>query len=205
MLLAERAKFCAPAKMAALWANCLEEMTSLYYPPFRAADEAELLVTSSTALRAYVEDLIEFSDDVIAKAWKEVRRAHKVERWPTIGAIREACLARVPRGSSPGAVRADHQAVDKFPHKDAANAFLRTAQGQWAIRHRCALGAWQHVAEFKEPPSRDQLQRIHDQTRRNEEIAATLKGALAATLRDAWAAREEREDRLAAEFEERAA
>jgi hypothetical protein len=76
---------------ARVWAYCLTEMLSLYYPPFRADDENEMLDLAVTGIRAYVEDLSEFSAADLERGWREVRRNHKVERWPTIGAIREAC------------------------------------------------------------------------------------------------------------------
>jgi hypothetical protein len=65
----------------------------MYYPPFRAETEEELAEQSVVWLRACVEDLMEFPIHVLADAWKEVRRSHKVERWPTIQVIRDACLA----------------------------------------------------------------------------------------------------------------
>lgn len=68
-------------------------MLVLYYPPFRADDDIELADQTVIALRAYVEDLAEFPQDALRNGWREVRRAHKVERWPTIQVIRDACIA----------------------------------------------------------------------------------------------------------------
>lgn len=75
-----------------LWVAVLAEMLLLYYPPFRADSDPELLEQSAVALRAYVEDLGEFDRETLASAWRSVRRGHKTERWPTIEAIRSACL-----------------------------------------------------------------------------------------------------------------
>jgi len=68
------------------------EMMLLFYPPFRADSDEELLELSIIGARAYVEDLSEFPPDVLSKGWREVRRQHKVERWPTIEMIRSCCL-----------------------------------------------------------------------------------------------------------------
>jgi hypothetical protein len=50
-------------------------------------------------MRPYVEDLAEFHPDVIESAWRNVRRGHKVERWPTLQSIREECLRLRDRGA----------------------------------------------------------------------------------------------------------
>lgn len=66
-------------------------MVLLYYPPFRANDDDEMMELATIALRAYVEDLVQYPEPTLRRAWREVRRAHKVERWPTIQTILEAC------------------------------------------------------------------------------------------------------------------
>lgn len=63
----------------------------LYYPPFRASTDDELLEQAVIGAKAYIEDLAEFSIEALCDGWKQVRRRHKLERWPTIQAIREAC------------------------------------------------------------------------------------------------------------------
>lgn len=76
---------------ANLW-PILNKMLLLYYPPFIAETEEELEEQVLSALEDYIEDLIEFDADVLAKGWRDVRRSHKVQRWPTSGAMRDACL-----------------------------------------------------------------------------------------------------------------
>lgn len=74
-----------------MWSQVIEEMVILYWPPFRASDEVELTYLAEVGLRAYVADLREFPSDVLRNGWAAARRAHRVERWPTIGAIRDQC------------------------------------------------------------------------------------------------------------------
>jgi len=84
--------------------NVLDEMMILFYPPFRASTDDELLEQASIGAKAYVEDLAEFRVETLADAWRQVRREHKTERWPTIQTIRDACLTasggRGPRRSN---------------------------------------------------------------------------------------------------------
>lgn len=81
-------------------------MLVLYYPPFRAADDIELLDMSVIGARAYVEDLEGFEPDAIAEGWRRCRRLHKVERWPTL----QEWASQVPVRSSPHAYAAPTQA-----------------------------------------------------------------------------------------------
>ena len=85
----------------AVWEEVLEEMLTLYYPPFRASTDEELLEQATVGIRAYVEDLAEFRRGTLADAWRTVRRQHKTERWPTIHAIRDACLTATGQRSGP--------------------------------------------------------------------------------------------------------
>lgn len=71
--------------------TALEQMLLLYYPPYRAQDEDELLSTTVLAISAYVEDLAAIDPDVLAEAWREVRSRHKTQGWPTLGTILDAC------------------------------------------------------------------------------------------------------------------
>lgn len=70
-----------------IWNAALEEMLLLYFPPFRAATDEELLAQTVVALKAYLEDLAGYPEAVLRAAWRATRRAHKVERWPTIQTI----------------------------------------------------------------------------------------------------------------------
>jgi hypothetical protein len=72
-------------------------MLVLYYPPHRADSEEELLEQAVIALEDYLDDLAEFDRMTLQSAWREVRRAHRGQGWPTISVIRDACLAHAPR------------------------------------------------------------------------------------------------------------
>lgn len=81
-------------------------MLTLFYPPFRAADDVEMLELSVKGIRAYAEDLAGYPEEQLRKAWRQVRREHKVERWPTINAILEAIGADQSGGTrAPGRYR----------------------------------------------------------------------------------------------------
>lgn len=103
------------------WDSCLEEMLTLFYPPFRAADDVEMLELSVKGIRAYAEDLADLPEHVLRKAWREVRRHHKVERWPTI----EAILSAARDGSGPS-----HRAGGRRQATDAELEYQRVAYGQ---------------------------------------------------------------------------
>src|SRR6185312_9697592 len=95
-----QSRIVSDAVLDRVWENCLEPMLILYYPPHRAADETELTYQAGVALRDYIEYLAEFPADVIREGWREARRAHKTQGWPTIQAIREACMVRAPRAQN---------------------------------------------------------------------------------------------------------
>lgn len=67
------------------------EMLTLFYPPMRADTDEQMLEQVGLALRAYVTDLAEFDGEALREGWREVRRTHKVARWPAIQEIREKC------------------------------------------------------------------------------------------------------------------
>ncbi len=90
----------------------------MYYPPFRAEDETELLRLAIVGMRPYVEDLAEFKPDIIETAWRNVRRGHKVERWPTLQSIREECLRLTDRGSSERGHRSSAPASPSKPWEE---------------------------------------------------------------------------------------
>lgn len=77
-------------------------MLLLYYPPHRADSEEELLEQAVVALEDYFDDLKDFDRPVLESAWREVRRAHRGQGWPTIAAIRDACLDIRPEPASGG-------------------------------------------------------------------------------------------------------
>ncbi len=98
----------SPASHLGRVRSILEEILVLYYPPFRAEDETELLRLAIVGMRPYVEDLAEFKPDIIETAWRNVRRGHKVlttfagENWRTgrsqrAGTRRSGCIARTRR------------------------------------------------------------------------------------------------------------
>jgi hypothetical protein len=80
-------------------------MLTLFYPPFRAADDVEMLELSVKGIRAYAEDLAGVPEAQLRKAWREVRRTHRVERWPTINAILEAIGSDRETPRNPGRYR----------------------------------------------------------------------------------------------------
>lgn len=96
-------------------------MLTLFYPPFRAADDVEMLELSVKGIRAYAEDLADQPEHILRRAWREVRRVHKVERWPTIQVILEACQQGGGAGQKAGGYR---QATD------AEMDYQRRAYGQ---------------------------------------------------------------------------
>lgn len=80
-----------------LWASFLEQMLILFYPPFRAETDDELLRQSVVALNAWVDDLGEFDAKTLEAGWRAVRRAHRTPRWPVSGDVRAACLDACPK------------------------------------------------------------------------------------------------------------
>lgn len=154
--------------LADSFAYCLREMLLLYYPPFRADSDVELTDLTVTGIRAYVEDLAEFQPEVLAEGWRQARRGHKVERWPTISDIRDRCqsVAADRSGVRPDPVipaeRQDRKPLEKFPHRAMADGWMSSDQGQWALRVGCGPDCWDYVAERGEFPTRDQLAKIRD-------------------------------------------
>ena len=65
----------------------LEEMLTLYYPPFRAEDDDELLRQTQIALQRYVTELCVLDHAALDARWSAALRVHRVERWPVIAAI----------------------------------------------------------------------------------------------------------------------
>jgi len=110
----------SPESLNRAWGACLAEMLVLFYPPFRAADEVEMLELSAKGVRAYAEDLSGYTEDQLRKAWRQVRREHKVERWPTINAILDAIGSDNRSARSPSGRR---------PANDAELEYQRTAYG----------------------------------------------------------------------------
>lgn len=146
-------------------------MLTLYYPPFRADDDVELLQLSTVGIRAYIDDLAEFDAETLANGWREARRAHKVERWPTISDIRDRCVFHAGRRDGvkplqPAAMRrmgrAGDEVPDKFPHRQMADEWMATERGQWALRNECGPECWDYVAERGEIPDREKVADLRD-------------------------------------------
>ncbi len=176
-------------------------MLGLYYPPFRADDDVELLDLAVTGIRAYVEDLSEFSGDTLSAGWRTCRRDHRTERWPTIGAIREACLAAQPAPAPRASVqRQDRKSLDKYPFPVLANDFLLTPRGQWGLRNGCGLAAWERVAETGRDLTRDEMKQVHDSVQRNHAALSGEVVGLRASLARFWEARMKREAALAEQY-----
>lgn len=165
-----------------MFAYCLREMLVLYYPPFRAKGEEELTDLAVTGIKAYAEDLCEFENETLAEGWRQARRAHKVERWPTISDIRDRCLALAERKhiatapKPPAAERIDRQPLEKFPHRKVADDWMRTDQGQWALTHGCGPECWDFVAEHGEAPGRDRIADLHREAQARRQRLQDIPG-----------------------------
>ncbi len=96
-------------------------MLILYFPPFPADNEAVMLEQAVIGIRAYAEDLATIPEATVAKAWRTVRREHKVGRWPTIAAILDACREGQSKTYAPGAPR---------PATDEEQEHQRVAYGE---------------------------------------------------------------------------
>lgn len=183
--------------LANVFTYVLTEMLLLFYPPFRAIDDVELLELSIRGVKAYAEDLCEFSPEVLQDGWREARRNHRVERWPTISDIRDACLAardrRNPKQPSHAGERQPYVKPlgDKFLHRQQANDWLLTEQGQWALRHGCASDCWDHIAEHGEGLDRDKISALlAKSTARAERLAALPEDGRARRYADGITKRE---------------
>lgn len=110
----------------------LDEMLTLYYPPFRAESEEELLDQTLVALRRYVIELGCYDRDTIDRAWGEVVSRHKTERWPTVGEIAEECRARDPQARTASAtLPGERKGYDpkRFPPKARPDFTYAIEQG----------------------------------------------------------------------------
>lgn len=98
----------SPHELDKVFQEILNEMLTLHYPPFRAEDDDELLEMAAVALRAYAEELAPFDRIALSRAWREVLKDHKTERWPVLGVILDACRASAPSGSRASAPGSDN-------------------------------------------------------------------------------------------------
>ena len=122
-----------------MWRAALEEMLLLYFPPFRATTDEELLGQVVVALGAYLEDLAGHPEEALRDAWRATRRAHKTERWPTIQAI----LANLPASQTNvvqfhgrGAIRpaTPQQKADMIEIFGHASERISEAHARWVER-----------------------------------------------------------------------
>lgn len=111
-------------------------MLLLYYPPFRATDEAELLALTVIGLDAYVEELSRFDEDTLAKAWREVRARHRTQGWPVIGVIVDAC--------NQGGRKSPYQSgMDKREsEREASDALLNDILYNGTLGYEAAQQGW---------------------------------------------------------------
>lgn len=79
-------------RLRILWDNGLEQMVTLYYPPYTAADDGEMLRSAVIGLQAYLDDLGHATPEQFQYAYRMVRRSHKTLRWP----LPEAFLKHLP-------------------------------------------------------------------------------------------------------------
>lgn len=110
-------------------------MLILHYPPFRANDAEELLRQSLVGLRRYVLELDRYGVDALDKGWSAVLVDHRVERWPTIGTIVEAC-ARYDRRPGPVLVASEASHAER---ERIAERVLASFTG-----HEAAREGWCH-------------------------------------------------------------
>ena len=140
--------------------NVLDEMMILYYPPFRAASDDELLEQAVIGARAYVDDLAEFSSDALAVGWRSVRRAHKLERWPTINTIRDACGSVAPARRIDPYREKRQQEIDEQRRVEAlADQWTRNAVGDRAAREGWLLALVEFIKSKGREPSDGEIER----------------------------------------------
>jgi len=80
------------------------EMLTLYYPPYSADDDDEMVECAIVGLKSYVADLGHATAEEMAYAWKMVRRSHKTQRWPLPAAFLEF-LPEPPTAIPPKSMR----------------------------------------------------------------------------------------------------
>lgn len=188
-------------------------MVILYYPPHRAPDDAELEYECNVALRDYLEDLAEFPAEILRGGWREARRTHKTQAWPTIAAIRNACLALAPRaqhahtlGSDPRCMadnRMQKAEMAAPQHTVMADSWMQTQDGQRMLENGNGYDGWLHVARLGRPPHGPEIDRMMAARERALTGLATLDEAH--PLRRFYLARDKSEARLAERFLRRGA
>lgn len=80
-------------KLNRVFDEVLDELLILFWPPYRADTNRELLDCAVTGLKQYVEDLSDYTADELSAGWREVRRRHKTQGWPALGVVLAACDA----------------------------------------------------------------------------------------------------------------
>ncbi|WP_143861975.1 hypothetical protein [Nostoc linckia] len=75
----------------------------MYYPPFEATTNDDLVRKTVIALRAYVMQLNQYPPDVLEKAWRTVQRnlsledgKNKWRKWPDLRLIQAECRKIMP-------------------------------------------------------------------------------------------------------------
>lgn len=109
----------------ALWATIIEPMIILWYPPAGADNPDDLDAWAAIAIQNYIQDLIEFDPPTLANGWTKIRRTHTGKAWPTIAAIRAACVdaqksnapATTPATRFTNQTRWDAMAADCLKHQ----------------------------------------------------------------------------------------
>lgn len=136
----------------------LEQMLLLYYPPFRAQDEDELLSMAVVAVRAYVEDLAPVEPEVLADGWKTVRARHKTQGWPTLGTILDACSVPLTRNEIVDRHKAEKANIEDLLNRVLWNGDLgrQAAEEGWADSLRIFLT---EEARQPEPSEVDKMRR----------------------------------------------
>jgi hypothetical protein len=192
-----------PAALDRVWSGCLREMVILYYPPAEADNDAGLLDYCETAIGGYLEDLAEFSSDVIREGWKAVRRKHAKSSWPLPSALRSACQeeraisapsfpTEKPTAGFGGSSRFDRE----------ADACMRHPFGQKAIREGWGWDLYCWVRDRGDWPKGGEIDRLKGAPLRAAHAFGELpeSNPFRATLEGLWKAIQGKNDWLRGKY-----
>lgn len=89
----------SPEMLIKVYAAIIEPMVNRYYSPVSASNESEYLQRSAMAAIDYVKFLGTFSQTVLESAWLNGIKAHKTQRWPSLGVFAEAAEKLIGPGA----------------------------------------------------------------------------------------------------------
>lgn len=198
-------------KVEKVW-PILEEMLTLFYPPFRAEDEDELLHQTLLSLRRYVLELSAFDRDTLELAWGRVVADHKPERWPTINAIMEAARGK-HEPPSPYKDAKDARQAARERVKALVDSVLFGYLGAQAAREGWCFDLKIFLETNKREPTDAEIRAMQGAYRKSSEVMADFEKRAAdgeeilglKSLRGIFAHMPVREKALAEQILERAA